>query len=389
MLEELPTSIPTESMREMWQQIKEKAGNRQEEWQERKKQMKEMWKDLKQRAGEHKEEFKKMWKENKGSWRNKAEEKWQKYKTMTAEQLEQAKQEIDALQEKLGANVPEKPWKEMKNMRSKVKDMIIALKEAFKVKLRQLKKQGGLEPIEEEGEEEVPEEGTEVPTYIEEPYTEEPSTEEPFTEEPFTEEPFTDEPATAEPFTDEPFTDEPELTFPSTTEEIAYTSEPSEIPTFATEVLPTEYSEEDIDGNENWSDVDQEVLNDEQQTPEESEEEEDEEDEDEVAEGEILPEEPVEGEGGLVDIPSEEEEADDDDDDEQEEEDDDDEGAMEETQTQENTSPMKEVLSNMMSERRNRKMKQWMKRGQAMKTNFKKAWKNWFKKRGQNSRREP
>lgn len=44
---------------------------------------------------------------------------------MTAEQLEQAKQEIDALQEKLGANVPEKPWKEMKNMRSKVKDMIM------------------------------------------------------------------------------------------------------------------------------------------------------------------------------------------------------------------------------------------------------------------------
>lgn len=71
MLEEIR---PTESVEEMWRQIKEKAGEQGEQWQERKKQMKEMWKEMKQKAGEHEEELKKMWKEHKGNWRNQAEE---------------------------------------------------------------------------------------------------------------------------------------------------------------------------------------------------------------------------------------------------------------------------------------------------------------------------
>ena len=192
-----------------------------------------------------------------------------------------------------------------------------------------------------------------------EPITEE--EEEP--EEPFTEEPFTEEPFTEEPFT---FTDELATTIPNTSEEIPYTTEPTEVPSIpATEVLPTEYSEEDIDGNENWSAVDQEVVNDE---PEEDD-----------NQDEVLPEEPVEEEDDEEDSPLEEEQ-----------EEDGDEGPVEETtQTQESTSPIN-VFSRIMSARRNRKMKQWLKRGNAMKTTFKNAWKNWLKKsRGQNSEGEP
>ena len=66
--------LPTESMREMWRQIKEKAGDHEAKWQERKKQMKEMWENMKEKAGENKEVFKKMWKENKKNWRDVTEE---------------------------------------------------------------------------------------------------------------------------------------------------------------------------------------------------------------------------------------------------------------------------------------------------------------------------
>ena len=122
------------------------------------------------------------------------------------------------------------------------------MKEAFQVKLRELKEKAELGPSTEE---ELSEEESEVAP----------------------EETFTDGP-----FTDGPFTDEFEL--PSTSDAITDQLKPTEmLSTPTTEEPPTEY----IDGD--WN---QEVVNDEQQTGEESEEED--------GEDEVIPEGPIEEE---------------------------------------------------------------------------------------------
>lgn len=202
------------------------------------------------------------------------------------------------------------------------------MKESFKVKLRELKEEEELGP------------GTE----------EEVANEETFTDGPFTDGPFTDEPAPTITITTIP------EEIPNTSEVITDQFEPTEmLSTPGTEVLPTEYPDEDLDGNEEWS---EEVVNDEQQASEESEEDSQEEEDDE---DEVLPEEPIAG--GF-----------------EEEDEDEDEGPVsEEHQVQEKSSKIN-ILSRLMSERRNQKMKQWLKRGKAMKNEFKKGWKNWLKR---------
>jgi len=244
---------------------------------------------------------------------------------MTAENLEQFKREIDSLEERLDATAPEKPWKKIKDIRAGVKSLIIEMKEAFQVKLRELK---------EKAEELGP--GTEEELSAEES---EEASEATFTDELITDGPFTDEFAPTISITTEP----EEL--PSTPDVTTDQLEPTEmLSTPTTEVLPTEYPDEE------WN---QEVVNDEAQTGEESEEEEG---EDEV---------PV---AGAV-----EEE---DDDDEEEEE-----GDEEEAPVSEEESSRINILSRLMSERRNQKMKHWMKRGKAMKSKLKSVMKNWFNKR--------
>ena len=199
------------------------------------------------------------------------------------------------------------------------------MKEAFQVKLRELK---------EKAEELGP--GTEEELSAEES---EEASEATFTDELITDGPFTDEFAPTISITTEP----EEL--PSTPDVTTDQLEPTEmLSTPTTEVLPTEYPDEE------WN---QEVVNDEAQTGEESEEEEG---EDEV---------PV---AGAV-----EEE---DDDDEEEEE-----GDEEEAPVSEEESSRINILSRLMSERRNQKMKHWMKRGKAMKSKLKSVMKNWFNKR--------
>lgn len=202
------------------------------------------------------------------------------------------------------------------------------MKESFKVKLRELKEEEELGP------------GTE----------EEVASEETFTDGPFTDGPFTDEPAPTITITTIP------EEIPNTSEVITDQFEPTEmLSTPGTEVLPTEYPDEDLDGNEEWS---EEVVNDEQQASEESEEDSQEEEDDE---DEVLPEEPIAG--GF-----------------EEEDEDEDEGPVsEEHQVQEKSSKIN-ILSRLMSERRNQKMKQWLKRGKAMKNELKKGWKNWLKR---------
>ena len=182
------------------------------------------------------------------------------------------------------------------------------MKEAFQVKMRELK-----------------EKAEKLGPHIEEEESEEPT----FTEGPFTDGPFTDE-----------ITADPEE-LPSTPDVITDQLEPTDmLSTPTTGVLPTEYPDEE------WN---QEVVNDEQQTGEESEEEE--------GEDEVLS-------GGV-----------------KEEDDEEEEGDEEEGPVSEEESSRVNILSRLMSERRKQRMKHWLKRGKAMKSNLKNVMKNWFNKR--------
>ena len=136
------------------------------------------------------------------------------------------------------------------------------------------------------------------------------------------------------PFTDGPFTDESEE-LPSTPDVITDQLEPTEmLSTPTTEALPTDYPDED------WN---QEVVNDEQQTGD-----------DEVLSGGVNEE---------------------DDDGDEEGEDEEDGPVSEEESSRVN------ILSRLMSERRKQRLKHWLKRGKAMKGQFKNVMKNWFNKR--------
>ncbi|KAJ7387681.1 hypothetical protein OS493_001019 [Desmophyllum pertusum] len=131
---------PTEKMRGMLREFKERVGEQQKTWEEHKGKMKEIWKEMKQKAGEQKEELKKKWKENTESLRSQTEEKWLKFKNLAMEQLEEAKLRINELKENLTAKIPENPLKAMKKLRLSVKEITQALKEVFNMKLRELKK---------------------------------------------------------------------------------------------------------------------------------------------------------------------------------------------------------------------------------------------------------
>ena len=50
--------------------------------------------------------------------------KWQKFKEMTAEKLEQAKQEILSIEERLSKRMPERPLETVKELKSRVKDVM-------------------------------------------------------------------------------------------------------------------------------------------------------------------------------------------------------------------------------------------------------------------------
>jgi len=49
---------------------------------------------------------------------------WLKFKEMTAERLEQAKQEISGIEERLRARMPDRPWEAMKDLKSRMKDIM-------------------------------------------------------------------------------------------------------------------------------------------------------------------------------------------------------------------------------------------------------------------------
>ena len=51
-------------------------------------------------------------------------QQWVKFTQMTTEQLEQAKSEITDLEERLVSSLPEKPWKQLKDIKTTVKDVI-------------------------------------------------------------------------------------------------------------------------------------------------------------------------------------------------------------------------------------------------------------------------
>ena len=134
-------------------------------------------------------------------------------------------------------------------------------------------------------------------------------------------------------FTEEPFIDEFAPTtepedLPSTSDVITDDFEPTEMTT----VMPTEYPDEE------WN---QEVVNDEAETGEESEEE--------------------EGDDEVLMAAKDQDE---------DEEGDEEEGPVSEEESSHNTS-----------ERRKQRMKHWMKRGKAMKSQVKNVMKNWFNKR--------
>ena len=72
--ESLQELEPTEKMRGMLREFKERAGEQQKTWEEHKGKMKEIWKEMEQKAGEQKEELKKKWKENTEILRSQTEE---------------------------------------------------------------------------------------------------------------------------------------------------------------------------------------------------------------------------------------------------------------------------------------------------------------------------
>lgn len=61
-----------------------------------------------------------------------------KFTEVTTEQLDRARSEIAALQERLGSSLPDRPLEQIKDMKTTVKDIIQSLKESLKVKLQQL-----------------------------------------------------------------------------------------------------------------------------------------------------------------------------------------------------------------------------------------------------------